>query len=213
MSKHKRDNNKRNNMNDNKINKQDPQIENAAEEKKEANATSDSINDNAEGKIVENAVDKRITELETKAESLEGSLLEEKDKYLRLVAEFDTFRRRGAKERLDLINTASEEVIKGLLPILDDFKRALTVLKDSKDAPAAIEGTELIYNKLFNYLKSKGLKLIEALGKDFDTDDQEAVAQMPVDDKSKKNKVIDVIQDGYLLNGKVIRFAKVVIGI
>ena len=163
---------------------------------------------------------KEEQEQEEETESLAGDLakLNEKynqanDKYVRLAAEFDNYRRRAAKERLELISTASEDVIKSLLPILDDCERALEHLKSSDNVEAAKEGTELIFNKLFSLLKSKGLAEIDAVGKDLDTDFQEAVAQFPVEDESKKNKVIDVVQKGYTLNGKVIRFAKVVVGI
>lgn len=136
------------------------------------------------------------------------------DKYLRLAAEFDNYRRRTAKERLDLVMTAAEETIKGLLPVLDDCERAIDVLKGTEgDHKAAIEGTELIYNKLYSYLESKGLKKMEVKGKELDTDFHEAVAQFPAPDKKHRNKIIDVAQHGYTLNGKVIRFAKVVVGI
>ena len=149
-------------------------------------------------------------------EQLTAKLAETNDKYIRLAAEFDNYRRRVAKEKLDLISTAGEDVIKGLLPVLDDCERALQVLNasdDSEAAKAAKEGTELIYNKLKGYLKSKGLAPIEAIGKELDTDFHEAVAQFPVQEADKKNKVFDVTQQGYTLNGKVIRFAKVVVGI
>ncbi len=149
-------------------------------------------------------------------EQLTAKLAESNDKYIRLAAEFDNYRRRVAKEKLDLISTAGEDVIKGLLPVLDDCERALQVLNastDSEAAKAAKEGTELIYNKLMNYLKSKGLAPIEAVGKELDTDFHEAVAQFPVQEAEKKNKIFDVTQQGYTLNGKVIRFAKVVVGI
>ena len=149
-------------------------------------------------------------------EQLTAKLAETNDKYIRLAAEFDNYRRRVAKEKLDLISTAGEDVIKGLLPVLDDCERALQVLNasdDSEAAKAAKEGTELIYNKLMGYLKSKGLAPIEAIGKELDTDFHEAVAQFPVQEADKKNKVFDVTQQGYTLNGKVIRFAKVVVGI
>ena len=136
------------------------------------------------------------------------------DKYLRLAAEFDNYRRRTAKERLDLVMTAAEETIKGLLPVLDDCERAIEVLKSAEgDHKAAIEGTELIYNKLYSYLETKGLKKIEVKGKELDTDFHEAVAQFPAPDKKHRNKIVDVAQHGYTLNGKVIRFAKVVVGI
>ena len=136
------------------------------------------------------------------------------DKYLRLAAEFDNYRRRTAKERLDLVLTEAEDTIKGLLPVLDDCERAIEVLKSAEgDHKAAIEGTELIYNKLYSYLESKGLKKMEVKGKELDTDFHEAVAQFPAPDKKHRNKIIDVAQHGYTLNGKVIRFAKVVVGI
>jgi molecular chaperone GrpE len=141
-------------------------------------------------------------------------LAELNDRYLRLVAEFDNYRRRSAKERMDLVVNAAEETIKGLLPILDDFERAIEVLSKSEgDIKAALEGTELIYNKLLVFLISKGLKKIEAAGEVLDTDYHEAVAQFPVDGDKMKNKIIDVVQQGYTLNGKVIRFAKVVVGV
>ena len=129
------------------------------------------------------------------------------------MAEFDNYRRRTAQEKLDLVSVASEETIKGLLPVLDDCERAMEVLAKSSDSDAAKEGTELIFNKLTGYLKSKGLAVIEAKDKAFDTDLHEAVAQFPVNEEEKKGKVFDVVQTGYTLNGKVIRFAKVVVGI
>ena len=155
----------------------------------------------------------QITALEKKVEELEAKAAKDKDDYIRLMAEFDNYRRRTAQEKLDIVSMASVETIKGLLPVLDDCERALQVLKDSDDSDAAKEGTELIYNKLMTYLKSKGLAVIEALGQPFDTDVHEAVAQFPVQEEEKKGKVFDVVQTGYTLNGKVIRFAKVVVGI
>ena len=155
----------------------------------------------------------QIAALEKKVEELEAKAAKDKDDYIRLMAEFDNYRRRTAQEKLEIVSMASVETIKGLLPVLDDCERALQVLKDSDDSDAAQEGTELIYNKLMTYLKSKGLAVIEALGQPFDTDVHEAVAQFPVQEEEKKGKVFDVVQTGYTLNGKVIRFAKVVVGI
>ena len=155
----------------------------------------------------------QIAALEKKVEELEAKAAKDKDDYIRLMAEFDNYRRRTAQEKLEIVSMASVETIKGLLPVLDDCERALQVLKDSDDSDAAKEGTELIYNKLMIYLKSKGLAVIEALGQPFDTDVHEAVAQFPVQEEEKKGKVFDVVQTGYTLNGKVIRFAKVVVGI
>lgn len=155
----------------------------------------------------------RIEELEKKVEELENKTAKDRDDYIRLMAEFDNFRRRTSQEKLELVSMASTDTIKGLLPVLDDCERALTVLKDSDDSDAAKEGTELIYHKLMAYLNSKGLAMIEAKDQPFDTDLHEAVAQFPVEDEEKKGKVFDVVQTGYTLNGKVIRFAKVVVGI
>ena len=155
----------------------------------------------------------QIAALEKKVEELEAKAAKDKDDYIRLMAEFDNYRRRTAQEKLEIVSMASVETIKGLLPVLDDCERALQVLKDSDDSDAAKEGTELIYNKLMTYLKGKGLAVIEALGQPFDTDVHEAVAQFPVQEEEKKGKVFDVVQTGYTLNGKVIRFAKVVVGI
>ncbi len=155
----------------------------------------------------------KVERLEKELEEAKASLAKEKDDYLRLMAEFDNYRRRTAQEKLDLVSVASEETIKGLLPVLDDCERAMEVLAKSSDSDAAKEGTELIFNKLTGYLKSKGLAVIEAKDKAFDTDLHEAVAQFPVNEEEKKGKVFDVVQTGYTLNGKVIRFAKVVVGI
>ncbi len=153
------------------------------------------------------------TDYEKKISDLEAKIAKEKDDYLRLMAEFDNFRRRTSQEKLELVSMASTDTIKGLLPVLDDCERAIAVLKESSDSEAAKEGTELIYGKLTGYLNSKGLEAIEALGKPFDTDLHEAVAQFPVQEDDKKGKIFDVVQTGYTLNGKVIRFAKVVVGI
>lgn len=155
----------------------------------------------------------KIEELEKKVAEMEEKAAKDKDDYIRLMAEFDNYRRRTSQEKLEIVSMASAETIKGLLPVLDDCERALKVLKESKDSDAAKEGTELIYNKLMSFLNGKGLAVIEALGADFDTDLHEAVAQFPVQEEEKKGKVFDVVQTGYTLNGKVIRYAKVVVGI
>jgi len=155
----------------------------------------------------------RIEELEKKVSALEDKVAKDKDDYIRLMAEFDNFRRRTSQEKLELVSMASTDTIKGLLPVLDDCERALKVLLESDDSDAAKEGTELIFSKLMSYLKSKGLAVIEAMNQQFDTDLHEAVAQFPVQDEDQKGKVFDVVQTGYTLNGKVIRFAKVVVGI
>lgn len=147
---------------------------------------------------------------EQELEAAKSALAKEKDDYIRLMAEFETFRRRTAEEKLNIVKSASTDVIKGMLTTLDECERAMSILETSSDE-AAKEGTSLIYNKLMAYLKSKGLEVIDAKGKDFDTDFHEAVTQFP-GDEAQKGKVIDVVQTGYMLDGKVIRYAKVVVG-
>lgn len=156
-------------------------------------------------------LEKQLEECRKKAEEMESRCKDVKDDYLRLMAEFETFRRRSAEDRLNLVGSASADTIKGLLPVLDDIERAMAMLAESSDE-AAKQGTDLIYNKLMAYLKTKGLSIIEAKGEKFDVDFHEAVAQFPVQDEAQKGMVIDVTQTGYLLNGKVLRYAKVVVG-
>ena len=159
----------------------------------------------------EEALRKQVAELTDNLAKKEAELAKEKDSYLRLMAEFETFRRRSSEDRLNLISSASAKTIEGLLPVLDDCERALEILSKSSDE-AAKEGTLLIYNKLMDYLKTQGLARIEAKGEVFNTDFHEAVTQFPAPSEDLKGKVIDVIQTGYTLGGKVLRYAKVVVG-
>ena len=144
-------------------------------------------------------------------EEAKGKFAELNDKHLRLQAEFDNFRKRTAKEKLDLTATASENVIKDILPVLDDFERALQNMEKNGNE-ADMQGVTLIFNKLKDTLKKKGLEEIDAMGADFNTDEHEALTMIPAPEEDKKGKVLDVIQKGYKLNGKVIRFARVVVG-
>lgn len=146
-------------------------------------------------------------------EALRRELDDYRDRYVRLMAEFDNYRRRTARERLDLIESAGEDILKGFLPVLDDCERALDVLRKTCEDKAAIEGTELIYTKLLNYLKERGVTRIEAQGAAFDTDFHEAISQFPAPSPELKNTVIDVTRQGYMLHDKVLRFAQVVVGI
>lgn len=146
-------------------------------------------------------------------ENLQVKYDELNDKYLRLFSEFDNFRKRTLKEKIELSKTASEDMITNLLPIIDDFERALQLMPQTEENAKQFEGTNLIYNKLSKTLQQKGLEEIAALGETFDTDYHEAITNIPVTDESMKGKVVDVIQKGYNLNGKIIRFAKVVVGI
>jgi molecular chaperone GrpE len=155
---------------------------------------------------------KKLADLEARLEGQKEELEATKTDYLRLMAEFDTFRRRTAEEKLALVSSASADTIKGLLPILDDCEIALANLEKSADSEAAKEGTQLIFNKLMNYLKGKGLERIEAKGSDFDTELHEAVTTFPAPSEELKGKVLDVVQTGYTLGGKVLRYAKVVVG-
>ncbi len=152
------------------------------------------------------------TEAETKVEDAQKKADDAKADYLRLMAEFDTFRRRTAEEKLALVSSASADTIKGLLPILDDCEIALESLEKSADSESAKEGTRMIFNKLNTYLKGKGLERIEAKGCEFDTELHEAVTTFPAPSEELKGKVIDVVQTGYTLGGKVLRYAKVVVG-
>ena len=154
---------------------------------------------------------KQVAELSDKLAKEKEATAKEKESYLRLMAEFETFRRRSAEDRLNLIASASAKTIEGLLPVLDDCERAMAMLAGSSDE-AAKEGTALIYNKLMDYLKTQGLARIEAKWEPFDTDFHEAVTQFPAPSEELKGKVIDVVQTGYTLGGKVLRYAKVVVG-
>jgi molecular chaperone GrpE len=133
------------------------------------------------------------------------------DKYLRLYAEFDNYRKRAIKERLELIKTASAEIILSLLPVLDDYERAISAIPDDESFKAVKDGVILIYNKYKAILVKKGLEEIKAIGEAFDTDLHEAIAQVPAIKDDQKGKIVDVTEKGYYLNGVVLRFAKVVV--
>ena len=154
----------------------------------------------------------RIRHAQEKAlEEEKAKFAELNDKHLRLQAEFDNFRKRTAKEKLDLTVTASENVIKDILPVFDDFERALQNMEKNGNE-ADLQGVTLIFNKLKDTLKKKGLEEIDAMNAEFNTDEHEALTMIPAPEEDKKGKVLDVIQKGYKLNGKVIRFARVVVG-
>ena len=154
----------------------------------------------------------KVVETEAKMAEADAKEAERKNEYLRLMAEFDTFRRRTAEEKLELVKSASADTIKGLLPVLDDCEIALSQMEKTEGNEAAIEGVQLIFSKLMAYLKTKGLERIEAKGEVFDTELHEAVTLFPAPTEDLKGKVIDVAQTGYTLGGKVLRFAKVIVG-
>jgi molecular chaperone GrpE len=158
-----------------------------------------------------NAEEKMDTENET-MEKLLFELKEAKDKYLRLVAEFDNFRKRNAKERIELSQTAGKEVIGDLLVVLDDSNRALKQMESHNDPETIKQGIKLVFNKLQQIMLSKGLKTMECVNLEFNPDLHEAITEIPAPNENMKGKIIDVIEDGYYLNDKLIRHAKVVVG-
>lgn len=145
-------------------------------------------------------------------DQLKADLADQKDKYLRLMAEFENFKRRTAKERVDLIQTAGKDVIVSLLDVMDDCDRAEKQLNGSDDIAVQKEGIQLVFNKIRATLHAKGLKAMESIDQAFDVELHEAITEVPVPDASKKGKVIDEVTKGYYLNDKIIRFAKVVVG-
>ena len=149
---------------------------------------------------------------EVLVQELGEKLVELTDKHLRLQAEFDNFRKRTMKEKAELIKSGGESVLINILPVVDDFERALVSLKDVPGDDAGKKGTQLIYNKFSEFLKQNNIKEIDSAKQDFNVDLHEAITKIPAPDESLKGKVVDVVQKGYLLNDKVIRFAKVVIG-
>jgi len=144
-------------------------------------------------------------------EKIQTELQEQKDKYLRLFAEFDNFKRRNAKEKIELIQTAGKDVITSLLEVLDDCERAEKQLEESEDIANNKKGVQLVFNKLKNTLQAKGLKAMESINTDFDVEKHEAITEIEVPE-DRKGKVVDEIEKGYYLNDKIIRFAKVVVG-
>jgi len=149
---------------------------------------------------------------ENETEKLEAALAEQKDKYLRLAAEFDNFKRRTAKERLELIQTASKDALIALLDVLDDVDRAEKQVNATSDIASQKEGIQLVFNKIRSVMQSKGVKAMESVNTNFDYEKHEAITEITAPTEDLKGKVIDEIQKGYYLNDKIIRFAKVVVG-
>jgi molecular chaperone GrpE len=188
-------------------------------EEKDINQTDTQVNDNTE-EININADDSipgtshLSDEMEEDGEldKLRGELQEQKDKYLRLFAEFDNYKRRTAKERIETIQTAGREVITSMLDVLDDLERAEKQMQSTTDANVLKEGVSLVFNKLRTTLQSKGLKPMESISTDFDTEKHEAITEIPAPNETLKGKVVDEVTKGYYLNDKLIRHAKVVVG-
>ncbi len=171
----------------------------------EVEATAEEAAAEAEELTAEEALQKQLDETKQQLEKAQKE-------YMFLLAEFDNFRKRTLKEKQDLIKNASEGAMKDLLPIIDDFERAIQAAEASDDVDSIKEGVNLIYNKFVKYLEKNGVKAIDSTDADFDTEYHEAVTTFPTDDESKKGKVIDTVAKGYTMNDKVIRHSKVVVG-
>lgn len=166
----------------------------------------------AENREADQEVADAAVSAEDEVEKLKGELEKEKKEYLFLMAEFDNFRKRTLKEKSELIKNAAESAFKGLLPIVDDFERALKASEGSEDANAMREGMELIYKKLKKYMEQNGVKEMDPEDKEFDADKHEAISAVPVPDENQKGKILDTVEKGYMINDKVLRHAKVVVG-
>jgi molecular chaperone GrpE len=169
--------------------------------------------ESVETEEMENVVEATEPEvIKSPEEELQGQVDELNDKYLRLYSDFENFRKRTAKERIDLSKTASASVMESLLPVLDDFERAMATMKDAQDVKAIEEGVNLIYEKLNRELATKGLEKFNPTGEVFDAELHEAITQIPAPSDDMKGKVVDTVENGYKLGEKVIRYAKVVVG-
>ena len=175
------------------------------------NGKSNNEHGNESAKKADSAKDSQPTS-EDEIARLKEELASAKDQNLRLYAEFENFKRRNAKERLELMSSANQEVMHAMLPILDDFERAIKNIEKADDNNALLEGVKLIYNKMLETLKQKGLKPMDSsIGEEFDVERMEAITRLPVPDKKEHNKVIDEVERGYLLGDKVLRYARVVV--
>lgn len=161
--------------------------------------------DKAEAHTIDHTLQKQV-------EELNAEIALQKDKYIRLVAEFDNYKRRTLKERAEIIKTAGEDILLNLLPVMDNFERAIKSVETSKDTEAIKEGINLIYTNFKQFLQQRGVKEIESVNQEFNTDVHEALTKIPAPTEELKGKVVDVIEKGYFMHDKVIRFAKVVIG-
>lgn len=195
----KEDNRKDSRLNE-EYNGKESNVTDAETEVNTAVVTDDEPDEVSELEALKNLLDQKEQEVE-----------KEKKEYLFLMAEFDNFRKRTLRERTELIKSAAEKALKGILPVVDDFERGLDAIKDTSDAEAVKEGMRLIYNKFVKYLADNGVKDMQSTGADFDPDMHEAVAMIPAENDAEKGKVKDTVLKGYMLNDKVLRHAKVVV--
>lgn len=202
---------KDNNMNDKNINSEEKNTN--QETMPEDAVILDDVNPTvAENEEAEQEVAEGIDSLAAENEKLKEEVEKEKKEYLFLMAEFDNFRKRTLKEKSELIKNAAESAFKGLLPIVDDFERAIKASENSDDASSIKEGMELIYKKLKKYMEQNGVKEMDPEDREFDADKHEAISAVPVPDEALKGKILDTVEKGYTINDKVLRHAKVVVG-
>lgn len=185
-------------------------MENTVQPEQELEKHNDLVEETPPTQSEEPVSEEKKEDLADPVKKLKDELAESKDKFVRLYAEFDNFRRRSSKEKLEMIQSANEQLLKALIPVADDFDRAEKSFKDRNDKEA--EGFFLIQNKFKKILEQYGVKAMDALNADFNPDFHEAITQLPASEENLKGKIIDVVEKGYLLNDKVIRFAKVVVG-
>lgn len=196
---------------ENKAAQNEPEIQ---EQPMDATEIND-IESDAENEASPELEDTAMSETESlmkRLEETQAQLEKEKKEYLFLMAEFDNFRKRTLKEKSEIIRNGAESAMKGILPVVDDFERGLEAINDSDDATAVKEGMELIYNKFVKYLQQNGVKAMDTVDADFNPDLHEAIAMVPVDEESRKGKIIDTVSKGYTINDKVLRHAKVAVG-
>jgi molecular chaperone GrpE len=172
----------------------------------------ETVNDKKQDEAPGNEKNEGVQEGGDKTAELEQKVAELNDKYLRLYSEFDNFKKRTIKERVELIRSAGEDVFKLVLPLLDDFERALRANETATDVKAVNEGVSLVYQKMKSSLTSRGLEEMKAVGEEFNPDLHEAITNIPAPSEEMKGKVVEVVEKGYTLNGKVIRYAKVIVG-
>ena len=180
----------------------------------EETSSEEPVSEGIEAGEEENLSDAEVPEevsLEKEVEDLRSQVEKEKKEYLFLMADFDNFRKRTLKEKSELIKNAGENVLKGLLPIMDDFERGIAASSKDEAAASAVEGMQLIYNKLVKFLEANGVKEMETNGQPFDSELHEAIAQVPAQNEEQKGKVIDTVQKGYMINDKVLRHARVAV--
>ncbi len=208
---HDRHDRKDKNMNDNTINSGDKNLN--PEEMPEDAVILDDVNPTAaENEEAAAEVAEGVDSLADENEKLKAEVEKEKREYLFLMAEFDNFRKRTLKEKSELIKNAAESAFKGLLPIVDDFERAIKASENTDDASSIKEGMELIYKKLKKYMEQNGVKEMDPEDREFDADKHEAISAVPVPDEAMKGKILDTVEKGYTINDKVLRHAKVVVG-